>query len=75
MECFARVWFLYLWEYVVYTVLIIQKGAIMSKNKLKKMISLEVKDQPISKVLETIQKSLELNLIYSKTVLSTEQGN
>ena len=47
----------------------------MKMKEVKKMVSLSVKDQPVSKVLETIQESLDQNLIYSKTVLSNQKGD
>ncbi|MBN1603303.1 MAG: hypothetical protein JW915_16970 [Chitinispirillaceae bacterium] len=47
----------------------------MKMKEVKKMVSLNVKDQLVSKVLETIQESLDQNLIYSKTVLSNQKGD
>jgi type II secretory pathway component GspD/PulD (secretin) len=44
-------------------------------KEVKNLVSLNVKDQPISKVLETIQESLDQNLIYSKTVLTNQNGD
>ncbi len=44
-------------------------------KEVRKMLSLNVKDQPVTKVLETIQESLDQNLIYSKTVLTNQKGD
>lgn len=51
------------------------EGRKIKMKEVRRFVSLNVKDQPVTKVLETIQESLDQNLIYSKTVLTNQKGD